>query len=154
MSIALWCLFFAGLLHVVSKVPLAYAQSKHPGGYDNNNPRQQQAALDSWGQRALAAHNNQLESFPLFAAGILVAVATGVQSNAVGYLAAAYIVARLAYFYLYLKDMASLRSIVSGLASIFVQFHEFASPVIVRSKFFGVLPKVDNLCNYYGLIGK
>lgn len=60
MSIALWCLFIAGLLHVLSKTPLFREQSKSPQGYDNNNPREQQARLDELGQRALAAHQNQL----------------------------------------------------------------------------------------------
>ena len=55
MSTVLWCLFIAGLLHVVSKAPLAVAQSQSPGGYDNHNPRDQQAALEGWGKRALAA---------------------------------------------------------------------------------------------------
>jgi len=112
MSIALWCLFLAGLLHVLSKIPLAQAQLKSAGGYDNNNPREQQIALEGWGKRALAAHQNQIESFPLFAAGVIIATITGVESNIVDYCAIAYIVARLAYVYCYLKDVSTLRSIV------------------------------------------
>ena len=114
MSTVLWCLFIAGLLHVVSKAPLAVAQSQSPGGYDNHNPRDQQAALEGWGKRALAAHQNQIESFPLFAAGALVSVAMGVTSVTVGYLAMAYVVARLVYFFLYIKDISTLRSLVWG----------------------------------------
>jgi len=49
MSITLWCLFIAGLLHVLSKTPLFQAQHKSPEGYDNNNPREQQASLDGLG---------------------------------------------------------------------------------------------------------
>jgi uncharacterized MAPEG superfamily protein len=112
MSIALWCLFIAGLLHVLSKAPLMRAQSRCEGGYDNNQPREQHAALDPWGKRALAAHENQIESFPLFAAGVLVAVATGVTSPVVDYLAIAFIVARVVYIFLYVQDVATLRSMV------------------------------------------
>ena len=112
MSIALWCLFLAGLLHVISKAPLGKAQADSAQGYDNNNPREQQAALDGWGKRALAAHQNQIESFPLFAAGILVATVSEVGSSAIDCLAIAYIVARVGYMFCYLKDLSTLRSLV------------------------------------------
>ncbi|MDB9972324.1 MAPEG family protein [Oceanospirillaceae bacterium] len=118
MSIALWCLFIAGLLHVLSKTPLFRAQHKSPEGYDNNNPREQQASLNGLGKRALAAHQNQIESFPLFATGILVATATGMVSSAIDYLAIAYIVARVAYIFYYLNDRATLRTIVWGVGFI------------------------------------
>ena len=112
MSITLWCLFFAGLLHLISKIPLARAQAQSAVGYDNKNPREQQHALDGWGRRALAAHQNQIESFPLFAAGVLVATVSGITSSAVTYLAVIFIVARIAYIYCYIKDIATLRSII------------------------------------------
>ncbi len=112
MSIALWCLFLAGLFHVFSKAPLAHAQLKCAGGYDNNSPREQQLALEGWGKRALAAHQNQIESFPIFAAGVLLTTTMGITSNAVDYLAIAYIVARVLYVFCYLKDISTLRSIV------------------------------------------
>ncbi|MGY8834216.1 MAG: MAPEG family protein, partial [Pseudomonadales bacterium] len=107
-----------GLLHVLSKTPLFRAQSKSPQGYDNSNPREQQASLDGLGKRALAAHQNQLESFPIFAAGILVATATGMVSSAIDYLAIAYIVARVAYIFYYLNDRPTLRTLVWGVGFI------------------------------------
>lgn len=111
MSLELWCLFFAAILHVVTKVPLIKAQNQESGGYDNHNPRVQQAALKGWGVRALAAHQNQIESFPLFAAGVLAATASNVGSVLVGYLAVLHLISRLAFFYLYLKDVATARSL-------------------------------------------
>jgi len=128
MSIALWCLFLAGLLHVLSKIPLAHAQLKSAEGYDNNNPREQQLALKGWGKRALAAHQNQIESFPLFAAGIIIATTTGLVSNIVDYFAIAYIIARLVYIYCYLKDISTLRSIVWSVGLI-SSFALLCSPV-------------------------
>ena len=119
MTIALWCLFIAGLLHFISKTPLSIAQAKSKGGYDNNNPRDQQAALTGWGKRALAIHQNQIESFPLFAAGVMVATVTGLESPAIGFLSVMYVVARFFYMFCYLKDLATLRSLVwiAGFAS-------------------------------------
>lgn len=114
MTIELWCLFIAGLLHTLSKAPLMKAQSQAPGGYNNRAPREQQASLEGWAKRALAAHENQIESFPLFAAGVLVVMATGVESAVTGYLALAYIVARIAYLFCYVKGISTLRSMVWG----------------------------------------
>ena len=115
MTIELWCLFAAAMLHFVSNAPLAKAQAESVNGYDNNNPREQQVQLAGWGKRAFAAHLNQIESFPLFAAGILVTTVSGMENNATEYLAIAYIVARLAYLFCYLKDLATLRSSVWGI---------------------------------------
>ena len=112
MSIALWCLFIAALLHFGSKMPLAVAQGQAPGGYDNNHPRDQWANLPEWGKRALAAHQNQIESFPFFAAGVLVAVTSGITGSIVDYLAIAFVVARIVYIALYIKNVATLRSLV------------------------------------------
>lgn len=112
MSISLWCLFVAGVLHALSKTPLGIAQSKMTGGYSNELPREQWASLDERGKRALAAHQNQIESFPLFAAGVLVALAAGVTSPVVGYLATTYIVARLIYIYAYVQNLATFRSAI------------------------------------------
>jgi uncharacterized MAPEG superfamily protein len=114
MTIALWCLFIAGVLHALSKTPLAIFQAKAPGGYDNNMPREQQASLEGIGKRALAIHTNQIESFPLFAAGVLVASLGVVNSNMVDYLAIAYVLSRVVYIFVYLKDLATLRSLIWG----------------------------------------
>ncbi|WP_335598963.1 MAPEG family protein, partial [Halopseudomonas sp.] len=58
-----WCL-------PKSRLPLRRGRSGK--GYDNAHPRAQQAALTGWGARALASHQNMIEAFPLFAAGVLV----------------------------------------------------------------------------------
>ncbi len=112
MTTALWCLFLAGLLHMFSKTPLFRAQLKTSAGYDNNHPREQQQALEGAGKRALAAHHNQIESFPIFAAGVLVASFSGVTSAVVSWLAIAYIVSRIAYLFFYMKNIAMLRTLV------------------------------------------
>lgn len=69
MTVLLWCLFAAALLVVLSKAPSATAMKKQTSGYDNQHPRAQQAALSGRDARAVAAHQNTVENFPLFAAG-------------------------------------------------------------------------------------
>jgi uncharacterized MAPEG superfamily protein len=112
MTIAHWCLLAAALLHTISKMPLAAAQAREGGGYDNHDPRAQQARLTGWGRRARAVHENQIESFPLFAAGVLVATTAAPRVDMVDWLALAYVAARLIYPALYLADIATLRSLV------------------------------------------
>ena len=70
------CLLVACLLPYFSKIPVALAMKNQPGGYDNNHPRAQQAALAGLGARALAAHQNSFESLIVFSAAILTALAT------------------------------------------------------------------------------
>jgi uncharacterized MAPEG superfamily protein len=115
MTIAFWCIFAAALLHVVTKAPVAKAQND-AGGYDNHYPRRQQAALDDWGQRALAAHQNYFEAFPLFVAGVLVATVGHTEQCIIDGLAVAWIISRLLYIWLYLADYANARSAIWGLS--------------------------------------
>ena len=112
MTIALWCLFVAAILHVLSKAPVASLMAKLPEGYNNNMPREQAASLEGAGKRAFAIHLNQIESFPLFAAGVLVVTALSINSSTVEYLAIAYVLARIIYIPIYLKDIATLRTMV------------------------------------------
>ncbi|MFY0535539.1 hypothetical protein [Nannocystis pusilla] len=44
MTVALWCLFAAALLHPLSKFPLAAAQAREGSGYDNRNPARSRSA--------------------------------------------------------------------------------------------------------------
>lgn len=112
MSIPFWCLFFAALLIYLAKIPVAKAMREEGGGYDNRNPRAQQARLSGLGARAVAAHQNSIEMFPLFAAGVLVAHSTQTQGYFVDLLAVLFVVSRVLYLFLYWNDKPSLRSLV------------------------------------------
>ena len=111
MSLIVWSLIAGVLLHPLSKAPLGLAQIR-AGGYDNRHPRAQQARLEGAGARALAAHQNQIEAFPRFAAGALAALATGVSAPLAGWLAIGWVVTRLVYLWCYLRDLSTLRSVV------------------------------------------
>lgn len=95
---------------VLSKIPVSKAQ-KDTGRYDNHNPRAQQAALTGWGARAVAAHQNAYENFPIFGVGVAVAVATDVDPTVGAALGWTYVGARVAYNILYLADQGVLRSL-------------------------------------------
>jgi uncharacterized MAPEG superfamily protein len=105
------CLIAAALLPYIAKVPLAFAMNK-AGGYDNHHPREQQLNLEGFGARALAAHQNAFESLIIFAAAILLAVATNTSHETVQLLAMIHVAARIIYNLLYLLNIGTVRSIV------------------------------------------
>jgi uncharacterized MAPEG superfamily protein len=111
------CVLAAYAALFVPKLPLAHAQSRESGGYDNNHPRIQQDKLMGFGSRALAAHLNGLESFPLFAAAVIMANAAHADVAMVNRLAIAHVVLRVLYSFLYMANIAVARSAVWGLAT-------------------------------------
>lgn len=112
MSIPFWCVFIAALLIYAAKMPVAREMNADSGGYDNHNPRAQQARLTGFGARAQAAHLNSIEMFPLFAAGVLMAHTTEVFGWWVDLLAILFIVTRVLYLLFYWRDLAWQRSMV------------------------------------------
>jgi uncharacterized MAPEG superfamily protein len=63
-------------------------------------------------KRAYAAHLNCFEAFPLFAAGVIIAHLAQASPSLVAAVAGLFIIARVAYVWCYLKDKATLRSMV------------------------------------------
>ena len=111
MDILIYCLLAAVLLPFVTKIPLAIAMHQL-GGYDNKTPRAQQAKLDGFGARALAAHQNAFESLIVFAAAIATALATNHTDGLIQYLAIVHIIARVLYAILYWLNWDKMRSLV------------------------------------------
>lgn len=109
MTVLMLCLIFSALMILITKVPVAMAMADD-GGYDNRHPRVQQARLNGFGARALAAHQNMIEAFPVFAAGVLLAMVTGATGFWASMLAVVFIVARIIYTIFYLGDFPILRS--------------------------------------------
>jgi uncharacterized MAPEG superfamily protein len=115
MSIANWCVLAACLLPVVTVgAAKASAGMKSPrkGGYDNHNPRQWEAGLAGWQQRANAAQANGFEALPLFVAAVLMAQQAQADQGVIDQWALAFIGIRLAYTASYLMDKAALRSLI------------------------------------------
>lgn len=111
MTTLIVCLFITVLLAYLSKIPVGYAMQK-AGGYNNNYPREQQAKLEGFGARAVAAHQNSFESLTVFSAAALTALATNHITATIEILAMVYVACRVIYHGLYLMDLATLRSSV------------------------------------------
>lgn len=94
---------------------VSFEMKKLAGGYDNRDPRGQQAQLEGPGKRALAAHQNSIEAFAPFAAGVIVAIQRAVKLEVIAALAIAFVVARLGYIFAYMADRARMRSNLWGL---------------------------------------
>lgn len=128
MATPLICLAVMLVIVVLTKVPVALAQAKQgQKGYDNRNPRQQQAALTGWGARALGAHQNTFESLIIFTPAVLIATiaARPDQASSAATLAIVHVVARVLYPALYIANVDLIRSLVWGVgfgASVWLAF--------------------------------
>lgn len=112
MSLPFWCIFISALLIFLAKAPVAKAMQEQGGRYDNRHPRTQQSHLTGFGARALAAHLNSFEAFPLFAVGVLMAHVTDTRGLLVDGLAVTFVVARVLYLLCYWADWHWQRSLV------------------------------------------
>lgn len=116
MNQAALTVLIAGLLPIVC-AGIAKAGAK---GYDNRNPRAWMARQEGRRARADAAQQNSFEAFPLFAAGVALALWAGADPQAVAQCGWFFVAMRLAYIYCYVTDRSSLRSMVwfLGLAAV------------------------------------
>lgn len=110
MTILILCLICAMILPYIMKVVMMHYM-KLEGHYDNNHPRIQQAHLTGLPARALAAHQNGFEALIVFSVAVLTAIATLHIGSSMQFLAIFYIISRIIYNLLYLKDMAAYRSL-------------------------------------------
>lgn len=104
-------LFIAMLLPYLAKAPLAFAMQKS-GGYDNHNPRTQQASLQGFGQRANAAHYNSFEALLIYACAVFSAISMNAVDSLTITLGWLFIASRLLYLICYWLDYATARSAV------------------------------------------
>lgn len=106
MPLAYWCVLFAALLPYVW---VKYA--KAGSGDDNHYPRETFETLAPHKRRAYAAHLNALETFPFFAAAVIIALTMGAPASTVNVLAALYVLLRVAHALLYILNKPALRSL-------------------------------------------
>ncbi len=86
-------------------------------GYDQAAPRAMFDRLPGYAQRATWAHQNSFETFMLFSAAALMAFVTGVDSEAAGWAAIAFPVARLLFSVFYILNVPLGRSLMFAISS-------------------------------------
>jgi uncharacterized MAPEG superfamily protein len=107
MSLAYWCVLVAAL-H-----PYVFAGiAKWSFDFDNRAPREYLSRVSGIRQRAHWVQLNAFESFPFFAAAVLIAHQTGAPQGRIDTLAVLFVVLRLLYGASYLADLAALRSVL------------------------------------------
>ena len=121
MTIAIWCILIAAILPYV-----AFSFVK---GLDPNAPRLEVGRLAGQSIRAYGAHLNALETFPFFAAAVLVAHVVGGPSRVVDALAVVYILLRIGHMAAYVAGRQPLRSATFGLAAL-CAIAIFVSPLL------------------------
>ena len=111
MPLAYWCVLIAALLpYALGK----YAKLGVPS--DNRYPREEYETYPPRNRRAYAAHQNAFESFPFFAAAVIIALTMGAAVHVVNVLAVLYVLLRIAYSLLYIFNRPAARSLVFAVA--------------------------------------
>ena len=115
MMVAYWCVLVAGILPLLCAYIAKFRGDGAGAGaarYDNREPRAWLAKQTGVRARANAAQANSFEAFPLFAAGVVIAVAQHVPIATINVLALVFVAARVAYIACYVGDQPALRSTV------------------------------------------
>ncbi|MDB5461485.1 MAG: hypothetical protein JWO72_3226 [Caulobacteraceae bacterium] len=109
MTVADLCLLAAVVVYIATiAIPKAVARQQ----FDNAKPRDPAFYKDPFRARALGAHLNGIESFPLFAVAVILAEMHGASQTMVDDLAVAFVMVRIAYVAAYYTDRPTLRSIL------------------------------------------
>lgn len=109
LTLAYWCLLAAVALPYITAW-IAKAGAFRLG--DNHAPRDWAARQSGWRARALAAQHNGFEGLPLFMAGVIAAHQFGGAQGRIDALALSYVLLRVVYVSLYIRDKSTLRSLV------------------------------------------
>jgi len=109
MTVAEWCIFGAVMLYLMTIAPVKAIGFRR---FDNSKPRDPAFYDDPIRARALGAHINGIETFPFFAAAILLAEFRSAPQNLIDELAVLFLIVRIAYVFTYLGDRPTLRSIL------------------------------------------
>jgi uncharacterized MAPEG superfamily protein len=107
MTIAEWCLFGAVILYLVTLAP---AKALAPDKFNNSKPRDPAFYAEPVRNRMLGAHVNGIETFPFFAAAVLLAEFRGAPQQWIDGLAVAFLVTRILFVLAYVGDRPTLRT--------------------------------------------
>jgi uncharacterized MAPEG superfamily protein len=107
MHFAYWMVLAAILLPYVT---VAFA--KGGADFDNAKPREWLERQTGLRRRADWAHRNHFEALPPFAAGVVIAELAHAPQTRIDMLAGLFVVIRIVYTIVYLRDLATVRSAV------------------------------------------
>lgn len=121
MTWGLWCVLIAGLLPYIATGAAKWGAKN----YDNRNPRVWLANQTGFRARGNSAQANAFETFPLFAAAVLIASFVHAPQSSIDLWATIFVIARFLYIIFYLIDRDRLRSLswlvgVISVVSLFV----------------------------------
>jgi uncharacterized MAPEG superfamily protein len=109
MTVAEYCIFGAVLLYLLTIAPIKWIGFRQ---FDNARPRDPAFYDDAIRARALGAHQNGIETFPFFAAAVLLAEFRNSPQNLINELAVLFLIVRIAYVLTYIGNRPTLRSIL------------------------------------------
>lgn len=109
MTIAELCLPAAIVLIIASIAPAKLEGAKQ---YDNANPRDPGFYTPGLRARSQGAHLNGYESFPFFAAAVILAEMRAAPQATIDILAVAFVLIRVSYVLLYLANRPTARALV------------------------------------------
>jgi uncharacterized MAPEG superfamily protein len=109
MTVAEWCVFGAVILYLLTIAPFKAIGFRR---FDNSKPRDPAFFDEPLRARALGAHINGIETFPFFAAAVLLAEFRAAPQNLINELAVLFLIVRIAYVFTYLGNRPTLRSIL------------------------------------------
>jgi uncharacterized MAPEG superfamily protein len=128
MTIAEWSLLAAVLLYLLTIAPVKPIGHRE---FDNSKPRDPAFYEKPLRARALGAHLNGIETFPFFAAAVLLAEFRHCPQDRVDALAVAFVAVRFAYVLAYLFDRPWTRTALWNVG-FFVNLAIFLQPLISR----------------------
>ena len=115
MNIPLMSLLVAGVLPIASTAVAKWGFRQ----FDNSNPREWLASQTGFRARANAAQHNAFESFPFFAAAVVLGLVLQLDPVVLDRYCLIFMAARVLYLLAYVADVATLRTLcwVMGYAS-------------------------------------
>jgi uncharacterized MAPEG superfamily protein len=128
MTIADWCMLAAVLLYLLTLAPIKPLGFRE---FNNRAPRDPAFYSTPVRTRVLGAHNNGIETFPFFAAAILLAELKGGSQPLVDGLAVGFIAVRLAFVCAYIGDWPTTRTLLWNLGFL-LNVLIFISPAVWR----------------------
>ena len=109
MTIAEWTVFAAVILYLLTIAPVKAIGFRE---FDNANPREPAFYKPGFSARALGAHINGIETFPFFAAAVLLAEVRHQPQNWIDILAVAFVAVRLLFVFAYLGNRPTTRTLL------------------------------------------